>query len=111
MTTRNLTTCECGRLYIGRANHCTICQLDAELCNGEPRNAYGYPYLMGAATLDGEDMAREIMREYDGTPTSDLQIGIVPAHDTPERWPAWIRSNPPIDDSGAYRPHTPRNRH
>ncbi len=58
----------------------------------------------------GADIARELFREYDSTPVSELQIVPVPAHDTPERWPAWIRSNPPIDDSGAYRPHMPRNR-
>ncbi len=57
------------------------------------------------------EIAREIFREYEDTPTSDLQIGIIPAHDTPDRWPAWVRINPPIDDSGAYRRHSPRKWH
>ncbi len=56
-------------------------------------------------TEQGAEIAREIFREYDESPISELQIGIVPAHDTPERWAAWVRISPPIGPNGEYKPH------
>lgn len=57
-------------------------------------------------TYDSADMAREILRDYDNAPTSELQIVPVPASDA-DRWPAWVRIRPPIGRNGEYVPHFP----
>ena len=47
---------------------------------------------------------------YDDTPELG-QLPVTPTEAPWDRWPASVIIHPPIDDSGAYMPHTPDDWH